>query len=185
MTNFGIIILKQKPKKQEYIPRRSALSCLHPQTEISQISPITSCRAAGLRTALTVNEHGGKLISTTLFLINSWSAPSPSKLLNTNAAQNSHLLCSWGLCGEELHSDNKSLFTFCHPFTNTQIPSTSLEADVLSAVLPAASIFTIGYADLTARWWNERTNIIIKLLLPDRITILWSAAAPPPPFLIL
>lgn len=61
MTNCGILILKQKTKKkQEYIPRRSALSCLHPQTEISQISPITSCRAAGLRMALTVNEHGGK-----------------------------------------------------------------------------------------------------------------------------
>lgn len=73
MTNFGIIMLKKKTNKQAI---RLQTFCTQNRvftftnTNL-QISPIFSCRAAGLRMDLTGNEHGGKLRSTTGFLISS------------------------------------------------------------------------------------------------------------------
>lgn len=61
---------------------------------------------------LTVNEHGGKLISTTGFLITSWSTPSRLNLLNITLQKNSHLCAPEVPVGNSLCSDNNCLFTF-------------------------------------------------------------------------
>lgn len=72
MTNFGIIMFKTPPKNMNPDIQHSKSRLLVTFTNTNlQISPIFSCRAAGLWMDLTGNEHGGKLRSTTGFLITS------------------------------------------------------------------------------------------------------------------